>query len=72
MSVPKEVRERMRRAGSGDEAREEGVAIAREALEACRPLVDGAYVMPPLGRYRSALQVLEGLIVPKLQVTDSK
>jgi homocysteine S-methyltransferase len=60
MSVPKAVRERMRGAGTGDAAREEGVAIAREALEACRPLVQGAYVMPPLGRYRSALQVLEG------------
>ncbi len=72
MSVPKEVRERMRGAGSGEAAREEGIAIAREALEACRPLVQGAYVMPPLGRYRSALQVLEGFLGSSPEVTDSE
>jgi homocysteine S-methyltransferase len=70
MSVPKEVRARMRAAGSGDGARQEGVAIAREALEACRPLVQGAYVMPPLGRHSSALQVLEGFLEPSSEVAE--
>ena len=46
--------------------------ISSEALEACRPLVQGAYVMPPLGRYRSALRVLEGFMEPGLQAADSK
>ncbi|MEM7248199.1 MAG: bifunctional homocysteine S-methyltransferase/methylenetetrahydrofolate reductase [Acidobacteriota bacterium] len=64
MSVPKDVRDRMRAAGSGDQARQEGVAIAREALEACRPLVQGVYVMPPLGGYRASLQLLEGFLEP--------
>jgi len=58
MSVPADVRERMRRAGSGDAAREEGIAIAREALLECRAMVQGTYVMPPLGRYRAALDVI--------------
>ena len=61
MSVPKEVRERMRAAGNGEGAREQGIAIAQEALLACRSLVQGVYIMPPLGRYRSALQVIEAL-----------
>jgi homocysteine S-methyltransferase len=62
MEIPEEVRERMRRAGSGTEARRVGVEIAREALaEArCHARIRGAYVMPPLGRYEMALQVLEG------------
>ena len=58
MSVPEEIRERMRQAGSGDAARAEGVRIARESLQACRSMVQGVYVMPPMGRYRSALDVL--------------
>ncbi len=62
MTVPAEVRERMRRAGSGESARAEGVAIAREALAACRGLVQGTYIMPPLGRYRAALDVVEGIL----------
>jgi homocysteine S-methyltransferase len=70
MSVPAVVRERMRKAGSGDSARREGVAIAREALEACRPLVQGAYVMPPLGRYRAALEVLHGFLGENAQVAE--
>ena len=61
MSVPTEVRARMHEAGNGEEARKVGIAIAQEALLACRPLVQGAYIMPPLGRYRSALQVIEAL-----------
>jgi homocysteine S-methyltransferase len=62
MSVPQEIRDRMQRAGSGDAAREEGVAIAREALAACRDMVQGTYVMPPLGRYRAAVEVVAGLV----------
>ncbi len=56
MQVPDAVRERMRRAGSGPQARAEGVAIAREMLGEVRSLVAGAYVMPPLERYELALR----------------
>ncbi len=64
MQIPEEVRERMRKAGSGAPARREGVAIAREMLAAIkdRPGVRGAYVMPPLGRYEAALEVIQGIV----------
>lgn len=62
MQIPDDIRERMRRAGSGPEARREGVQIAREMLLAVRERVQGAYVMPPFGRYELALDVVEGLV----------
>jgi homocysteine S-methyltransferase len=60
MQVPEAVRERMRKAGSGVQARKEGVAIAREMLGAVRDRVAGAYVMPPLEKYELALEVIDG------------
>ncbi len=60
MQVPESVRERMRKAGTGPQARKEGVAIAREMLSAVRSRVQGAYVMPPLERYELALEVVDG------------
>ncbi|UJR80199.1 bifunctional homocysteine S-methyltransferase/methylenetetrahydrofolate reductase [Sandaracinus amylolyticus] len=62
MSVPHEIRERMRKAGAGEEARREGVAIAREMLLAVKSRVAGAYIMPPLGRYELALRVIDGVV----------
>ena len=61
MQIPEEIRERMRRTPGGEAARKEGVRIAREMLFAVRDRVQGAYLMPPLGRYELALEVLEGL-----------
>ena len=60
MRIPIAVRERMRAAEGKDAARNEGVAIAREALAGVNglPGVRGAYVMPPFGRYELALEVL--------------
>jgi methionine synthase I (cobalamin-dependent)/5,10-methylenetetrahydrofolate reductase len=60
MQVPEAVRERMRKAGSGPQARKEGVAIAREMLAEVRSDVAGVYVMPPLERYELALEVIDG------------
>jgi methionine synthase / methylenetetrahydrofolate reductase(NADPH) len=62
MQVPEAVRERMRKAGSGAQARKEGVAIAREMLAAVRSRVAGAYIMPPLERYELALEVVDGFL----------
>lgn len=59
MRIPDPIRERMRKAGSGEPARREGVAIAREMLGAVRHRVAGAYLMPPLGLYDLALDVLK-------------
>lgn len=61
MQIPEPIRERMRKAAPGAEARREGVQIAREMLFAVRDKVQGAYLMPPLGKYELALEVLDGL-----------
>jgi homocysteine S-methyltransferase len=61
MQIPEDIRERMRKATPGVEARKEGVKIAREMLFAVRDKVQGAYLMPPLGKYELALEVLDGL-----------
>jgi homocysteine S-methyltransferase len=61
MQIPEEIRERMRKTPGGEAARREGVKIAREMLFAVRDHVQGAYLMPPLGRYELALEVLDGL-----------
>jgi homocysteine S-methyltransferase len=62
MQIPDDVRARMKAAGSGPQARREGVKIAREMLAAVRHRVAGAYVMPPLGRYEMALEVIDGFL----------
>ena len=62
MQVPDSVRERMRKAGGGPEARKEGVAIAREMLSVVRHRVAGAYVMPPFERFELALEVIDGFV----------
>mgnify|MGYP005830169073 CR=1 FL=1 len=51
----------MRKAGKGDSARAEGVRIAVESLLGVRDRVAGAYIMPPLGRYDMAVEILEAL-----------
>jgi methionine synthase / methylenetetrahydrofolate reductase(NADPH) len=61
MQIPEHIRERMRKVPGGAESRKEGVKIAREMLFAVRDRVQGAYLMPPLGRYELALEVLDGL-----------
>jgi len=60
MQVPESVRDRMRKAGTGPDARKEGVAIAREMLGAVRHRVAGAYIMPPFERFDLALEVIDG------------
>jgi homocysteine S-methyltransferase len=61
VSVPDSVVERMARAATPELAREEGIAIAREMLVAVRSMVQGAQISAPLGRYASAVDVLEAL-----------
>ena len=60
MQTPAEIRTRMARVGQGPAARAEGVRIAREALQAVRQRVAGAYIMPPFDRVESALEVIAG------------
>lgn len=61
VSVPDSILERMARSKTPEAAREEGIAIAREMLIALRSMVQGAQISAPLGRYASAVDVLEGL-----------
>ncbi len=64
--VPDAVVERMRRAQErgADAAREEGIAIAREVMEAALPMVQGVHVSTPGGDVDAALAVLEGVLEP--------
>ena len=57
--IPEPVRERMSRAG--ESGLDEGMALAREVMDAARGRVQGVYLMPSFGRYETACQVLEAL-----------
>jgi methionine synthase / methylenetetrahydrofolate reductase(NADPH) len=59
VSVPDDIIGRMAHARSNEEARAEGVAIAREMLQRLRPLVQGAQISAPFGKYSAAVDVLE-------------
>lgn len=61
VSVPDAIIERMGATKTADAARAEGVQIAREMLLAVRGVVQGAQISAPLGRYTSAVDVLEVL-----------
>ncbi len=61
VAVPDPILRRMEQAPSAELARAEGIAIAREMLVAVRPMVQGAQISAPLGRYSSAVDVLEAL-----------
>lgn len=56
MQVPQAIRDRLKAAG--DNAADEGVRIAREALAATRVRAQGVYIMAPVGAADTALRVL--------------
>jgi methionine synthase I (cobalamin-dependent) len=62
MQIPEAIRERMRKAGTGEPARREGVRVAREMLEAVHKRVAGAYIMPQREYYESAIEVVDGYL----------
>lgn len=49
ITIPEQVRERMRRAG--EHGHEEGLRLAQELLTEARELIQGVYLMPSYGRY---------------------
>ncbi|MFQ5934423.1 MAG: methylenetetrahydrofolate reductase, partial [Dehalococcoidia bacterium] len=59
MTIPREVKERMRQAG--DKAEEFGIRLCQELLQKVQGQVAGAYIMPPFGRYDVVLRVLKGV-----------
>jgi homocysteine S-methyltransferase len=72
MQIPTAIRERMQRAGAGPAARAEGVRIARDALLAVKDRIAGAYIMPPLGRYETAIEVFDGLVPARYDRPDQE
>lgn len=61
VNVPDMILERMRRADTKEKARAEGIAIAREALAALVPHVQGTQISAPFGRYQTAVEVAEAI-----------
>ena len=59
--VPDQVLERMRRADSAEAAAAQGIAIARETVNAIRTMVQGVHIAAPAGRIDAALAVLDGI-----------
>jgi homocysteine S-methyltransferase len=59
--VPDGFMRRMRAADSGERARTEGVAIAREMVMQVRPLVQGIQLSAPFGRYDLAIDVARAI-----------
>lgn len=58
ITIPDEIRDRMRGKGK-EEGLREGLAIAREFIDAARNRVGGFYLMPPFGNYRIAAELVK-------------
>jgi len=59
--VPDQVLERMRRAEGPDAAAAQGIAIARETINAIRGMVQGVHIAAPGERIDTAVAVLDGI-----------
>jgi homocysteine S-methyltransferase len=59
--VPDSFMHRMRRAGTAEQARREGVLIAREMIREIRGMVQGVQISAPFARYEIALEVAEAV-----------
>jgi methionine synthase / methylenetetrahydrofolate reductase (NADH) len=59
--VPDQVLERMRSAANAEAAAAQGIAIARETINAIRGMVQGVHIAAPGGRIEAALSVLDGI-----------
>jgi homocysteine S-methyltransferase len=59
ITIPESVREELRSAG--ERAAERGVHLAKEFLKEAKPMVTGAYLMPPFKKYEVIPQLLEAL-----------
>jgi homocysteine S-methyltransferase len=62
INMPEEIMLRMAQADTPEAARQEGVRIAQEMLEAVRPFVQGVQVSAPFGRYMIAAEVIANLL----------
>jgi len=62
VSMPEEIMLRMAQADTPEAARQEGIKIAQEMLEAVRPYVQGVQVSAPFGRYSAAAEVIASVL----------
>jgi methionine synthase / methylenetetrahydrofolate reductase(NADPH) len=69
ITIPDEVRARMRAAG--EHGHEEGLKLAEELLLAARSMVQGVYLMPSYGRYDIVSELTKMLIGQKDTTVDS-
>lgn len=60
MIIPADIRDRMHKVDP-EKAMDLGIEIACEFLVEARDVVEGAYLMPPFGRYEMAIKILERL-----------
>ncbi|HEX4283477.1 MAG TPA: bifunctional homocysteine S-methyltransferase/methylenetetrahydrofolate reductase [Terracidiphilus sp.] len=60
--MPEEIMLRMAQADTPETARDEGIKIAREILEAVRPMVQGVQVSAPFGRFDAAAEVIASVL----------
>jgi len=58
ITIPDSVRRRMK-GKSGEEGAREGLAVARELIDAARGRVLGFYLVPPFGRVEAALELVD-------------
>jgi methionine synthase / methylenetetrahydrofolate reductase (NADH) len=70
VSMPEEIMLRMAQARTPDAARQEGIKIAQEMLEAVRPMVQGVQVSAPFGRYSAAAEVIASVLPQASTVTE--
>ena len=61
MSIPQPIRDRLQHAKNPEDGRKIGIEIAQEMLAKVKKNVQGVYLMPPFGRYESAIKVLDAL-----------
>ncbi len=59
--VPIDYMTRIRTAETADEARNIGIAIAREMVQQAQPMVQGVQLSAPFGRYQMALDVAQAI-----------
>jgi methionine synthase / methylenetetrahydrofolate reductase(NADPH) len=70
VSMPEEIMLRMAQTQNPEAARQEGIKIAQEMLDAVRPMVQGVQVSAPFGRYNAAAEVIATVLPPAPALTE--
>ncbi len=63
IDIPDSIRHRINAAG--DTAPSVGIEIARELLHELKTMVQGAYLIPPFGKYEMAAEIVESIAQPQ-------